>query len=59
MKYYRILKESQADEQDHLEGQEFENACWTISPRLFLSWFLFGWIIITGLCLLIGALIPI
>jgi hypothetical protein len=59
MKYYRILKESKADEQDHIERQEFENACWTISLRLFLSWFLFGWIIITGLCLLIGALIPI
>jgi hypothetical protein len=58
MKYYRILNDSEADEQDSLEGHKIENACWSISPRLFLCWFLLGWISITVLCLFIGTLIP-
>jgi hypothetical protein len=58
MKYYRILNDSEADEQASLEGHKIENACWSISPRLFLFWFLLGWISITVLCLFIGTLIP-
>jgi hypothetical protein len=56
MKYYRILHESEADEQDLLENREAHNDCWTLSPKWFFSWFLLGWLIITIICLLIGTL---
>jgi hypothetical protein len=55
MKYYRILKEWEADEQELLERQEIKKDCWALSPRCFLSWFLVGWAVITIICLAIGS----
>jgi hypothetical protein len=53
MKYYRILNETETEEQELLERQELKNDCWAISPKWFFSWFFLGWFFITIISLLV------